>query len=633
MKTVQDIRDRFVKFFEERGHVFVPASSLIPDDPSVLLTTAGMQQFKPYYTGNLDATKDIHAVLGRPLGSNAAVSIQPCVRTPDIEEVGDESHLTMFEMLGNFAFRGEYFKREAIEYAWLFLTKDMQIPKDRLAVTVFAGDDDVPMDKESEQIWLDVGVPKERIFACDRSDNFWGPTGKEGPCGPTVEIHYDGEPGAEGIPNDDSGRYLEIWNIVFNEYYQDVEKKLTLLSAKGVDTGMGLERLAMVFFDTPDVFGTSLFSDSILWMLAQGSPVSDAMRDALKHGQAGQALAEASAGGEEKLVRSVRIIADHMRAAVMLISAGVIPSNSERGYILRRLIRRAKLHAHLLRLPESWIRELVTRAVAVYAVAYKETLRPTEEIIEGIGAEVAKFEKSLDKGLQQFTRLATRHKEEGGKLTGEELFKLFETYGFPIELSGELAEREGATIDLADFVRVQDEHRKVSRAGQERKFGGHGLILDTGELKAATEEEVKIVTRAHTATHMLQAALREVLGSEVQQAGSDITAERLRFDFTFPRKVTAEELQQVEALINAKIQEDLPMERTEMPYSDAISEGALAFARGAYPETVSVYAIPGFSKEVCGGPHVARTGEVGTFTIRKEKASAAGIRRIRATVE
>lgn len=633
MKTVQEIRDKFLAFFESRDHIVVAASSLIPDDPSALFTSAGMQQFKPYYTGELDASKDIHGVLGRPIGGNAVVSVQPCMRTSDIDEVGDESHLTLFEMLGNFAFQGAYFKQEAMEFAWRFMTEEAGIPAERLAVTFFAGDEDVPQDADSRQIWKDIGISDDRIYACGREDNFWGPTGKEGPCGPTVEIHYDMYPDRDGQPNDGTNRWLEIWNLVFNEYYMDTEGKLTPLSAKGVDTGMGLERLAMVLFGTHDVFGTPLFEDQLLWLLDWAPDAPKESKGAIRHQGLGRALQAAEESGHAQFARSVRIIADHVRASVMLVSAGVLPSNSERGYILRRLIRRAKLHAHLLKLPDIWIDELTKRVLIVYADAYRDLLLPESDVLAVLHAEIKKFDVSLAKGLKQFEKLAEEHKSKGDALNGEELFRLFETFGFPIELSAELAEREGATIDLADYERVQAEHREKSKAGQERKFGGHGLILDTGELKAANEEEVQKVTREHTATHMLQAALRRVLGSEIEQAGSDITADRLRFDFTFPRKVTQDELAEIEALVNKKIQEDLPIERNEMSFADAKKSGALAFARGAYPEKVFVYSIPGFSKEVCGGPHVTHTGKVGTFKIVKEKASAAGIRRIRAIVE
>jgi len=635
MRTVQEIRERFVKFFEERGHVAVPASSLIPDDPSVLFTTAGMQQFKSYYTGQFNAERDIHGSLGQPIGSNMVVSIQPCVRTSDIDEVGDESHLTLFEMLGNFSFQGAYFKREAIAYAWQFMTEAMDIPPDRLAVTIFSGDKeaDIPEDEESRKIWLELGIQKDRIFACGREDNFWGPTGKEGPCGPTVEIHYDLDPDKKGQPNDDSGRFLEVWNVVFNEYYMDPEGVLAPLTAKGVDTGMGLERLALVLFGTPDVFGTPLFDQQVLWMLDYSTKAPKESRGAIRHQGVGHALQAAEAAGHERFARSVRIIADHMRGAAMLASAGVRPSNTERGYILRRIIRRAALHAHLLELPEEWPEALLDRVLAVYAEAYASLLVPREEILAVLNDEIAKFDQTRARGLREFEKLATAHAESATAFTGQEMFRLFETYGFPLELSQELAAGREVEVDMADLARVREAHRDKSRAGQERKFGGHGLILNTGELKAANEEEVKKVTREHTATHMLQAALRQVLGGSVQQAGSDITAERLRFDFTFERKITEKELKKVEDLVNQKIGEDLPMERHEMSFSEAKTQGALAFARGAYPETVSVYSIPGFSREVCGGPHVTHTGEVGTFRILKEQSVAQGIRRIRAVVE
>jgi alanyl-tRNA synthetase len=638
MRDIDELRERFLAFFREEGHVIVPPSSLVPDDPSVLLTTAGMQQFKPYYTGERDPFKDIHGTLGKPLGSARVASVQPCVRTSDIDDVGDATHLTFFEMCGNFSFQGAYFKREAMSLAWRFLTETIGIPPRRFAVTVFEGDRVVPEDTESRALWREIGIPDERIYAFGRSDNFWGPTGKEGPCGPTTEIHYDRtmvpcERGEECGPNCPCGRYLELWNLVFNEYYLDGEGKLTKLSSRGVDTGMGLERLAIAVFDVPDVFATPFFEDALSWIIAQSPLFSQEAKDALEGHRVQRAIAIAESEGEAGLgTRGARIIADHLRASMFLIAEGILPSNLERGYILRRLIRRAVLYARLLTLPPQWVPELLERTVKRYGRAYPKVVEERARIEEVVFGEMEKFEKGLSRGLREFDRLVEERRKSHEPIVGEDLFFLFETYGFPVELSAELASAEGVAVDMSDLEEVRKRHREKSRAGATKKFGGHGLILDTGEIRAGTEEEVAKVTRLHTATHLLQAALRVVLGPTVEQRGSDITPERLRFDFSFPRKVSEEELRRVEEIVNEKIREDLPVTREEMPFEEAVASGALAFARGTYPKIVSVYRVGDFSQEVCGGPHVRHTAEVGAFRIVKEEASAAGVRRIRAVV-
>ena len=637
MQGLDELRARFFRFFTERGHVVVPPSSLIPEDPSVLLTTAGMQQFKPYYLGERNPEKDIHASLGRPLGGARATSIQPCVRTSDIEEVGDPTHLTFFEMLGNFAFQGAYFKREAIAYAWEFLVEELEIPKERFWVTVFSGDATVPRDEESLLFWQELGIPEERIWALGREDNFWGPTGAEGPCGPTSEIVYDRtgvacSRGSDCAPDCSCGRFVELWNLVFNEYFCDTSGTLTKLSAKGVDTGMGFERLALVMFSAPDVFTTPFFSETLSWIVAQSPVFPEEARQELIHHRAAQAVEAAAVSGGEAAVRSARIVADHLRTSVFLLEAGVLPSNTDRGYILRRLIRRAVLHANILQLPVTWVEALLERTAAPYALSYPALAAAQKSTLAAFQEEAARFSRGLTRGLREMEKLVGERRKERKALSGADLFRLLETYGFPLEMSRELAREKGATVDEQDLEAVREQHRTRSRAGIERKFGGHGLLLNTGELKAANKEELGKATRLHTATHMLQAALRQILGLEVEQRGSDVTAERLRFDFSFPRKVTPDEVKAVENLVKEKIREDLPVERKEMPFRDAVASGALAFAKGAYPETVSVYRIPGFSAEVCGGPHVARTAEVGEFRIVKEEASAAGVRRIRAVV-
>lgn len=579
-----EIRKRFLEFFEIKGHKIVSSSSLIPADPSVLFTTAGMQQFKPYFLGEKS-----------PWGPNVA-SCQKCLRTSDIDEVGDEKHLTFFEMLGNFSFGG-YYKREAIRYAWEFLTNNLQLTTDNLFITVFAGDEEMSGDEESYKIWRDeIGIPEKMIKRCGREDNFWGPTGAEGPCGPTTEIHI----------ND-----VEIWNLVFNEYYCDKEKKLTPLKQKGVDTGMGLERLAMVLQNKHTVFETDLFN--LLIGVINSKLKTQNPKLQLK---------------TQNLERIKRIIADHMKASVFLATEGILPSNIERGYVLRRLLRRVIRFCKMLELSDDFLTKAVNSVIEIYREPYPELLSRQADIITIIQSEKEKFEKTLVQGLKQFEKIAAR-----GAISGQEAFYLYESYGFPWELTQELAVERGFKIDYGEFDTALKRHQEISRTGQERKFGGHGLILDTGEIRAVTKEEVEKVTRLHTATHLLQAALREILGPEVRQAGSDITAERLRFDFTFPRKLTIQEISVVEDLVRKKIDEDLPVKMQEILFSEAVAMGALTVPGMHYPEKVKVYIINGFSKEVCGGPHVEKTSQVGKFRILKEESVAAGIRRIRATVD
>ncbi len=585
--THQEIREKFIKFFEERGHKLVPSSSLLPTDPSVLFTTAGMQQFKPYYTGEADPMKDF--------GSLNTASVQKCLRTSDIEQVGDNSHLTFLEMLGNFSFGG-YFKEKAIQLAHEFITKEMGLKIDY--VSVFAGEENVPADEESEKIWKSLDS-KIEVRKFSRADNFWGPTGDEGPCGPTSEIYVGG---------------IEIWNLVFNQYYQKKDKTLEPLKTPGIDTGMGLERLTMVVQKKTNVFETDLFA-----------PLIEEVR--------GKNLYD-----YKQNETSERIIADHLRASVFLIADGVIPSNVEQGYILRRLLRRAIRHAKLLNQPED-IYERVFHVLVhdVYGEIYPELKSKRKEILEVILAEKNKFTKTLDRGLREFGKLIeSMISGEEKVISGKNAFDLYTTFGFPLELIEELAKEKGLTVDVVGFEEEIREHKAKSRAGAEKKFGGHGLVSDTGELKAGSEEELAKVTRLHTATHLLHAALRKVLGDDVHQAGSDITLERLRFDFAFPRKITAEEIKKVEELVKSAIKENLAVTVKEMSYKEAMQSGALAFFKQKYPEVVKVYTIghekAPFSREICGGPHVKNTGEIGKFKIVKEESVSAGTRRIRAVI-
>lgn len=577
--TSEEIRKSFLQFFKERDHAVVPSSSLVPDDPSVLLTTAGMQQFKKYYTGERDAIRDFNA--------RNTISIQKSFRTSDIEEVGDETHLTFFEMLGNFSFGG-YLKEKAIRYAYDYLTNALGISPTRISVTVFAGDKEsnVPFDQESHDIWhKDIGIAKEKISAHGRADNFWGPTGNEGPCGPTTEIYVDG---------------VEIWNLVFNQYYCKADGTYGALKASGLDTGMGLERLVVMLQGVKNVFESDLFAP-IMKKIYELAPGLD--------------------------TRAARVIADHIRGAIFLIADGVRPSNKEAGYILRRLLRRVLAYVIQHDVHGELFAELYAVVREKFGPWYPELMN--EEIVAVMHEERDKFQKAIANGLKELNKFET--------ITAQDAFYLYETFGLPFELVQEMAGEKMQGVTRKEFGRAFETHQKKSRAGAEKKFGGHGLLLDTGELKAKDEEELKKVMRLHTATHMMQAALRKILGPEVQQRGSDITAERTRFDFAFSRKLTDEEKQRVEDLVNEQIKKDLPVGFVKMPIEAAKKTGALYFFKEKYPEEVNVYYVghslaDAFSKEFCGGPHVTHTREIGRFKILKEEAVGAGVRRIRATV-
>jgi len=549
------LRNKFLEYFKKNGHKIVPSSSLLPTDNSVLLTTAGMQQFKPYYLGEES-----------PYGENVA-SIQKCFRTSDIEEVGDERHLTFFEMLGNFSFGG-YFKKEAIGLAKDFVNS-LGIKIDY--VTVFEGDENTPKDQESIDIWEKLGFSEEKgnLKLCNKEENFWGPTGEEGPCGPTTEIYAGG---------------IEIWNIVFNEYYSK-NGKLEKLETSGIDTGMGLERLAMVIQKKETIFETDLFWSSI------------------------EELEKISGKKYKDNKKEFRIIIDHVRGACFLIADGVIPSNTERGYILRRLLRRTIRFGRLLEM-EGFLVDLAKVVIKEYKEIYPEL---NDDILTIIKEEQEKFEKTLENGLKQFERL--------DKITGEDAFNLYQSYGFPLELTEELAKEKGIEVDKNAFEEALKKHQEISRAGVESKFGGVG--------DRESEECIKL----HTATHLLHQALREVLGDHVQQMGSDITSQRLRFDFSHTAKMTDEEKQKVEDVVNDKIKKGIDVEKKEMSYKEAIDSGALAFFRDKYPDKVSVYSVGSFSKEICAGPHVANTSQLGKFRIKKEGSSSAGVRRIKAVLE
>jgi len=585
----EEIRKKFLEFFEKKGHVVVPSSSLLSDDPSVLLTTAGMQQFKKYFTGELNAVTDF--------GSSRVTSIQKCFRTSDIEEVGDNTHLTFLEMMGNFSFGplgsdnprdsgvNGYFKRSAIHFAFEFLIDVMGISMDKFSVTVFEGDGEVPFDRESYDIWhKEIGINEARIRKCGRKDNFWGPTGNEGPCGPTTELYVDG---------------IEVWNLVFNEYFCNKDKTLTKLKNQGIDTGMGFERLTAVLQGVSTIYETDIFKDSIKTIGEHAPNLS---------------------------TRIKRIFADHLRSISFLVVDGVRPSNKEAGYVLRRLIRRILAYKIQYDIHGEFflaVIEVVSRKLSDYYANLKNTKAITDILTE----EKMRFEAAIRKGLKAL--------EEKTSLDGREAFYLYETFGLPFDVIKELAPRSMANdIHYKDFELEMKKHQEVSRKGQEKKFGGHGLVLDTGELKARDEDELQRVLRLHTATHLLQQALRDVLGDSVRQAGSDITAERTRFDLHFNRKMREDEIKKVEDIVNKKIEEDLPVSYKEMSRRDAERTGALHFFKQKYPDHVKVYFVGhsldnAYSKEFCGGPHVDHTGSIKKIKIIKEEAVAAGIRRIR----
>ncbi len=563
----QEIREKFLKFFESKGHKIVPSSSLLPDDPSVLFTTAGMQQFKPYYTGSADAMKDF--------GSLNTASIQKSMRTSDIDEVGDESHLTFFEMLGNFSFGG-YWKKEAIQYAHEFITEEMGLRIDY--VSVFGGEGEVPADTESEEIWKSIDSDIE-VKKFGRADNFWGPTGNEGPCGPTSEIYVNG---------------LEVWNLVFNQYFQDTSGKLELLRTQGIDTGMGLERLAMVAQKKNNIFETDLF-EPLIKILSSDTP--------------------------EPIQR---VIVDHARSTAFLISDGVTPSNKEQGYVLRRLMRRMIVHAHTNQIEIEAVKDILKSVVQHYG-SYYPNLNPML-ILSEFDKENEKFQRTFKNGLKEMEKLSV--------IDNTSAFKLFESFGLPYEIIKEMGATKTEDLTREGFEEEFKKHQEISRAGAEKKFGGHGL--KEGESSIGDAEETKKKTRLHTATHVVVAALEKVLGEPLKQAGADINSERLRFDFKFSRKVTPEEIQEAEKIANQAVAADLEVWFEELPLEEAFASGAHGAFAHKYPPRVKVYTIGPkesyFSREICGGPHVTHTGEVGNIKIIKEESVSGGNRRIRATI-
>ncbi len=589
--TSKQLRQMWKDFYKEKGHAIISSASLIPEnDPTVLFTTAGMHPLVPYLLG-----------APHPAGKRLA-DVQKCVRTGDIDEVGDSSHCTFFEMLGNWSL-GDYFKKEMIAYSYEFLTEKLGIDKNRLAVSVFAGDGDAPRDEESAKLWEACGIPREKIFFLPKSNNWWGPAGQTGPCGPDTEMFIDfGHPcGKDCSPACDCGNYLEIWNDVFMEYNKTADGKFEPLKQKNVDTGMGLERTVCILQGKKSVYETDIFA-----------PIISAI----------EKLSGKTYGKDEETDRAIRIIADHIRTATFMIGDenGITCSNVDQGYILRRLLRRAIRYCKHIGLDSKKLSEIAKVVIGNYAEIYTELKTNAQKITDEIDREEDRFEKTLQGGLKEFDKLC--HYLVGDTISGKAAFKLYDTYGFPLEMTQEMGKERGLKVNVEDFQKAFAEHQQKSQAGAEQKFKG-GLADNT-----------EVTARLHTATHLMHRALKTVLNDEnANQKGSNINSERLRFDFTFPRPMTAEEIKAVEDMVNEAIKADVPVVCEEMTVDEAKAQGAVGLFASKYGEKVKVYTMGKYSKEICGGPHAARTGELGRFRIVKEQSSSAGVRRIKAVLE
>ena len=611
-----EIRKKFLEFFKNKGHAVIPSSSLIPSetDPTALFTTAGMHPLAPYLLGE------------KHPGGKRAANIQKCVRTGDIDEVGDARHLTFFEMMGNWSF-GDYFKKEAMTWSWEFLTdkKWLGLDKKRLAVSVFAGDNDLPagrqaqpFDEEAFNLWKNLGVPEKRIAKLPKKNNWWGPAGQTGPCGPDTEMFY-WTGGADKIPdgfNDDNDLWMEIWNDVFMQYNKGEDGKFYPLKQKNVDTGMGLERMAMVMQGKNNVYETDLFEPLVVKIKS------------LPRRQAGK-ISNLSAGRQDlkssdsEKEKSIRIIADHIKASVFIIGDEVAPSNIGRGYVLRRLIRRAVRHGKLLGIEGIFLAKAAEPVFEIYKEFYPELIQKKKMILSVMAEEENKFNKTLGEGMKKFKEFSIK-----GEISGKDAFILFSTYGFPLEITVEMAKEKGGSVDVKQFNEEFKKHQHLSQTASAGMFKG-GL--------ADAEEKT---TKYHTATHLLHQALKIVLGDSVAQKGSNITSERLRFDFSWPEKMTKEQIEKVEQIVNGKTKENLPVAWQEMSLEEARLSGAVGLFGHKYETKVKVYTVGDgvkggqvFSKEICVGPHVASIGELGRFKIIKEEAVSSGVRRIKAILE
>ena len=595
--TADLLREKYLRFFESKGHKIISGASLIPDnDPPVLFTTAGVHPLVPYLLGE-----------PHPAGRRLA-NVQKCVRTGDIEAVGDTSHLTFFEMLGNWSL-GDYFKKEAISWSYEFLTSKewLGFDPDLISVTVFEGEGDIPRDEESIAIWKSLGIPAERIYALPKEDNRRGPAGQTGPCGPDTEMFIDTlKPACSPAcrPGCHCGKYIEIWNNVFMQYNKTADGHYEPLKQANVDTGMGVERTICMLQGVESVFETELFA-----------PLMEKIA----------ALATTPPADEEVMQRAQRIIADHLRTATFILGdpkGGVKPGNLGANYVLRRLIRRAVRYGKMLGIVESGFTRILSAIVIEnYKRAYPELQEKSDLIFTELTAEEERFAKTLAAGQREFDKVTSALKQHGqSQLSGRTAFKLYDTYGFPLEMTIELAAEQGLAVDREGFEAAFKKHQELSKQGDKTFKGG---LADASET----------TTRLHTATHLLHAALRQVLGDHVQQKGSNITPERLRFDFTHPEKMTPGQLAEVERIVNEQIDRNLPVTMETMTIEEARAGGAIALFSAKYGEQVKVYSAGDFSKEVCGGPHAKSTGELGHFRIRKEESSSAGVRRIRAVLE
>jgi alanyl-tRNA synthetase len=586
--NAKELRKLYIDYFVMKGHSEIKTSSLFPNnDPSVLFTTAGMHPLVPYLLGE------------RHPAGNRLVNFQKCVRTGDIDEVGDASHLTFFEMLGNWSL-GDYFKEESVRMSYEFLTSVLGIPKEKIAVTCFKGDEISEKDDVTPAIWREIGLPEDQIYSYGKKENWWGPAGETGPCGPDTEIFFD--TGKEKCSNDcgpacNCGKFVEIWNNVFMEYNKNIDGSFERLQHKNVDTGLGLERVLAIINGKNSVYDTELFINII------------------------KKIEEISDKKYVDNVRDFRIISDHLRAATFILGddKAVSPSNVDQGYVLRRLIRRASRELRKIGIEGKAMGDISEIIIEQYGDVYPELKRNKGFILEQINKEEVLFNKTLDNGLKVAEKIFEAIKNEP-VLSGGLAFKLFDTFGFPIELTKELAEEKGKTVDMDGFYKKYKEHQEQSRIGAAKKFKG-GLVDNSEE-----------TTKLHTATHLLNAALRKVLGDSIFQKGSNINSDRLRFDFSYDKKLSIEEIEEVMRLVNGAIDADLPVICEKMTLEEAKAKKAIGVFDERYDKRVKVYSIGDFSKEICGGPHAGSTGELAGFKILKEQSSSAGVRRIKAII-
>lgn len=585
-----ELREQYLNFFKEKGHSVISSASLIPEnDPSVLFTTAGMHPLVPYLLGEK-----------HPNG-NRLTDVQKCVRTGDIDDVGDATHCTFFEMLGNWSL-GDYFKKESITFSFEFLTKTLGIPLEKLAVSVFAGDEDAPRDEESAGVWHSLGIPKDRIFYLPKENNWWY-AGATGPCGPDTEIFVDTGKEAcsdECSPACDCGKYVEIWNNVFMEFYRNERGEFENLAQKNVDTGMGLERTICMLNGYKSVYETDLYADIIELL---------------------ESLSGKKYGETEEITRAMRIIADHIRTSTFILGddIGIVPSNVDQGYVLRRLIRRAYRFARLIDLDSADLVKVSEKFIDKYKAVYVELARNADRILKELSGEIERFSKTLENGLKELEKVLKY--VQGDTLNGKTAFRLYDTFGFPIEITEELAREKGFKVDIEGYEKASREHQLKSQAGAEQKFKGG--LADSGEA----------TTNLHTATHIMLACLKKLLNNnDIHQKGSNITAERLRFDFNFDRPLTDEEKTTLESMVNAVIEKKTDVICEEMTVDEARESGATGIFDNKYGERVKVYTIGDVSKEICGGPHAKNTGDLGKFVIKKEQSSSAGVRRIKAVL-